>query len=131
MYRRSFNDDGNPLPYLINRNGDPAYNLQPYAKSMRQVADSKGVTLIDLFAMSNNFLRELGDEAASELFVPNDRAHWNQKGAIFIASLVSRGIAKSDEALKQYLLPGVVPGGHDISQEMVGLYNFLRIAFPD
>jgi lysophospholipase L1-like esterase len=109
MYRRSFDDDGNLLPYLIDDDGGHFYNLQPYAEAMRQVARSTDVTLIDLFSMSGDLLRELGAEASARLFAPNDRAHWNHKGATCMAFLVSRGISKSGEALKQHLLPGVTP----------------------
>lgn len=107
MYRRSFDDEGKLLPYLIDDDGNHIYNLQPYAKAMRQVAKSTEVTLIDLFSMSGDLLRELGAEASATLFAPNDPAHWNHKGAICMASLVSRGISESDEALKRNLLPGV------------------------
>lgn len=109
MYRRSFDQDGNLRPYLSNDKGNPISDLQPYAKAMKQVAEAKGVELIDLFAMSGDLLQELGVEGSAALFVPNEPAHWNRKGAIAMASLVSRGIAEGDSSLKSYLLPGVLP----------------------
>lgn len=121
MYRRSFDRDGKLRPYLMNEQGNPIYNLQPYAKAMKQVAEVKEVALIDLFSMSGDLLQALGDEGSAEFLVPNDRAHWNQKGAVAMASLVSWGIAEGDSSLKAYLLPGVIPATSSAESEAKGI----------
>ncbi len=110
MYRRSFDANGNPLPYLVDSSGNPYYNLLPYAVAMREVAEANQVTCIDLFAMSGDLLREIGNTATIALLAPNDVTHWNQTGAMAMAALVARGLAASTEPLKSHLLPYAVPG---------------------
>lgn len=105
MHRRSFDGKGNLLPFLVGDDGTPRYDLEPYAEAMRDVAKSKGVTLIDLFAMSGEFMQGIGNDALVDLLAPNDTTHWNKSGAIHMAALVCRGLAESDSPLKQHLLP--------------------------
>ncbi len=103
MYRRGFDQEGHLQPYLTDNDGNPVYNLRPYAEAMRQVAAEKGVGLIDLFSMSGALLQELGDTHSADLLAPNDRAHWNDRGASVMASLVVRGILEVESSLGSYV----------------------------
>lgn len=102
MYRRGFDQEGHLQPYLTDSDGNPVYNLRPYAEAMRQVAAEKGVGLIDLFSMSGELLQELGDTRSAELLAPNDRAHWNQRGATVMAFLVVKELVDVEGSLGSY-----------------------------
>lgn len=103
MYRREFDQEGDLQPYLTDSDGNPIYNLRPYAEAMRQVAAEKGVGLVDLFSMSGELLQELGDTRSAQLLAPNDRAHWNHRGAAVMAFLVARGLVDVESSLESYV----------------------------
>ena len=95
MVRRTFHEDGTLDD-----------NLAPYAAAMRAVAEEKGVELIDLHSMSWKFFEPLGPNVAQEYARnPNDRTHFNEKGARVIVELVRQGIAESSLPLKERLKP--------------------------
>ena len=104
MHRRNFDDDEKLLPYIIDQTGH-TNNLLLYAAAMQQTAEQMKVGCIDLFSMSGELMQELGNEDCAGLLAPNDVTHWNEQGATRMASLVARGLAALDEALKAHLLP--------------------------
>ena len=94
-------------------------SLAPYPQTMRQVAATEHVTLIDLNAMSKTLYEAVGEAESRELFVyapPNtypgqaealhDDTHFNSFGALELAKCIALGIARSDLPLKQFLRPG-------------------------
>ncbi|WP_036602003.1 pectinesterase family protein [Olivibacter sitiensis] len=86
-----------------------------YPKAMKQVADSLDVPLIDMTAMSSEFLSSLGADASKELFLhlePGDKnypegvaddTHLNEAGAKAIADLVVDGLRSNGIPLVAFL----------------------------
>ncbi|MBN1766013.1 MAG: pectate lyase [Sedimentisphaerales bacterium] len=92
MYRRKFDDAG--------RIKD---NLLPYANAMKQVAAEKDVPIIDLNAASEKLYLQLGESGCMELAnAPDDRTHFNEKGAKIMANLVIQQLQQAEPSLKQY-----------------------------
>ncbi len=106
MLRRNFNEAGR----VINTHGD-------YPQAMRQVAETEGVFLIDLFEMSRTLYEALGPEDSKKLFVHypagsfpgqqeelKDDSHHSSYGAYELARCIAEGIRGSDLELAAYLL---------------------------
>ncbi len=100
MHRKSFDGGGKLLPYIVDKTGH-TNNLLPYATAMREVARSNNVICVDLFELSGGLLQNIGAKATAEFLAPKDATHWNERGALAMASLVARGLADRDEALRK------------------------------
>lgn len=93
MYRRDFDEQG--------RIKD---NLQPYANAMKKVAAEKHVPLVDLQTASEKLYLKLGPAGSAELAnAPDDKTHFNEKGAREMARLVMEQLPVVEPSLKQYL----------------------------
>jgi len=57
--------------------------------------------LIDLHAMSGTLLAQLGDAGSEDLFFPDDRSHFAEKGARIMAGIILKGIAAQVPALRR------------------------------
>lgn len=65
----------------------------PYPAAMREVAAEEGVPLVDLTAVTERFLTEIGDEASKPLFIwPKDNTHLKPEGAVKMAGFLAEGL---------------------------------------
>lgn len=81
--RRLFDEAGNFLPG----------SHGAYPDAMKRTAAEAGVPVIDLTAMTERFLAELGDEESKPLFVwPVDNTHLKYEGAVKMAGFVAEGL---------------------------------------
>ncbi len=93
MYRRKFDEQGNIHD-----------NLLPYADAMKKVAAEKNVPLVDLNTASEKLYLKLGQSGVLELAnAPDDRTHFNQKGARAMARLVMEQLPQVEPSLKPHL----------------------------
>lgn len=86
-----------------------------YPQAVREVAENLAVTLIDMTTLTNELLRNLGEEESVKLFLhadsghvnyPNgvvDNTHLNDYGAIVIADIVIQEIKNKSLPLSQYI----------------------------
>jgi pectate lyase len=89
MHRRTFTEGG--------RLDDI---LRPYAEAMKAVAAEKGVAVVDLHTASGELFRELGPDGCPSLASsPDDRTHFNEKGARAMAALVLKRLAEAEPRL--------------------------------
>lgn len=118
MLRRNFDDNGR----VVNTHGD-------YPESMRQVAESEEIAMIDLFEMSRQLYETLGPENSKQLFVHypvgtfpgqdedlKDNSHHSTYGAYELAKCIVEGIRESRLELAGFLLddlPGFDPSRPD------------------
>lgn len=64
-----------------------------YPAAVKQLGQETGVPVIDLTAVTEAFLAELGDEASKPLFVwPKDNTHLKPEGAVKMAGFLARGL---------------------------------------
>jgi lysophospholipase L1-like esterase len=78
----------------------PKDTLLPYAEAMKQVAQDKKVSLIDLHAMSGRLYKKLGPEGTATLASEStDQTHFNEKGARAMAALIMEELPQCDPAL--------------------------------
>jgi hypothetical protein len=110
MDRRTFDEQGHITD-----------TLAPYPQTMRQVAESEHVALIDLNAMSKTLYEAIGEKDSRSLFVYvpantypkqtealHDDTHFNDYGAYELARCVVLGIGQRHLPLAQLLRsPGV------------------------
>ena len=81
--RRLFDVEGNFLPG----------SHGAYPAAMKKAAADAGVPVIDLTAVTEQFLAELGDENSKPLFVwPVDNTHLKYEGAVKMAGFVAEGL---------------------------------------
>lgn len=81
--RRLFDGEGNFLPG----------SHGAYPAAMKQAAADAGVPVIDLTAVTEQFIAELGDEKSKPLFVwPVDNTHLKYEGAVKMAGFVAEGL---------------------------------------
>jgi lysophospholipase L1-like esterase len=73
--------------------------LQPYADSMKQVAQKEGTPLIDLYAFTTQWSTELGPEGLLKFRPAELGGHFNLAGANVIAEEVARQLSKIDSRL--------------------------------
>jgi pectate lyase len=93
MYRRKFDAQGTLRD-----------NLKPYADAMKAVAAEKDVPLVDLQTASEELYLKLGPEKTAEFSnAPDDRTHFNAKGARAMADLVMARLPAAEPSLKAYL----------------------------
>lgn len=65
-----------------------------YPAAIRQVAADDAVPLVDLTAVTEQFLAQTGDEASKPLFMwPKDNTHLKPEGAVIMAGLLAEGLA--------------------------------------
>lgn len=91
-----------------------------YPAAMKQVADEKGVVLLDIYADTRDWLKELGDEASKPYFMQlapgqceafpegrDDNTHTVEEGAYVVATFVCERIKNAPELkeLSGHLVP--------------------------
>jgi lysophospholipase L1-like esterase len=92
MHRRTFDKDEK----ITNSHGD-------YPEATRQAAKEKGVSLIDLTAMSKEFYEALGKDGSGAAFKEGDGTHHNNYGAYELAKMVATAIKTQKLPLSKYL----------------------------
>ncbi len=81
--RRLFDENGNFLP---GSHGE-------YPAAMKRTAVEAGVPVIDLTAVTESYLAQLGDEPSKPLFVwPKDNTHLKPEGAVTMAGFLAEGL---------------------------------------
>lgn len=84
----------------FDKNGHIIQSLKPWADAAKQVAEEKGVFLIDLHDYSVGIFEKLGDNSSQYLNRDeNDRTHWSQAGAQLWAEYI---VAQLPKAGPQY-----------------------------
>lgn len=64
-----------------------------YPEAARQLGRAEGVPVIDLTAVTEDFLAQLGDEESKPLFVwPKDNTHLKYEGAVTMCRFVAEGL---------------------------------------
>ena len=82
--RRLFDENGNFLPG----------SHGPYPAAVLRTAQETGAPVIDLTAVTESYLAQLGDEPSKPLFVwPKDNTHLKMEGAIKMAGFLAEGLA--------------------------------------
>jgi DNA sulfur modification protein DndE len=82
-------------------NGKLPDRLQPYADSMKQVAEKEKTPLIDLYAFTTKWYSDLGPEKIQE-FVPLELGgHYNKAGAETMAAEVAAEFSKIEPLVKK------------------------------
>lgn len=105
LARRKF-ERGSKIDQLLDTHG-------LYAQSVRDLAAREGVGLVDLNAMSTDWLRALGDKASKPYFmhVPEqqqaDDTHLQERGAAIVACFVVRGWEQVDPSLAKNVVRDV------------------------
>lgn len=100
--RRLFDEKGNFLPG----------SHGAYPAAMKQAAADAGVPVIDLTAVTEEFIAALGDEASKPLFVwPVDNTHLKYEGAVKMAGFVAEGL-RALGGIYADLLAGPDEGAH-------------------
>lgn len=103
MHRRKFRDDG-----TLND------TLGPYADAMKAIAKEKQVGLVDLHTASGKLYLEMGSEGCMTLAnAPDDRTHFNEKGARAMAELVMKQLPDAEPSLKPYLKSSQTAGSNE------------------
>lgn len=81
--RRRFDGEGNFLPG----------SHGPYPDAVRRLGREAGIPVIDLTAVTEKYLAELGDEGSKPLFVwPVDNTHLKPEGAVRMAGFLAEGL---------------------------------------
>lgn len=86
------------LTPIARRLFDEKGNFRPgshgaYPNAMRELAKAEAVPLIDLTAMTEAYLPQLGDEPSKPLFMwPKDNTHLKPEGAVKMAGFVAQGL---------------------------------------
>lgn len=96
---------------LFDENGTlKASEHTEYVKGMKEAADKYNVPVVDLFAMSRQFLEKTGDEASKKYYMnlapgeadwaPEgkiDNSHLKYEGAMCFAGMIARGIVSLND----------------------------------
>ena len=77
--------------------------LGPYVAVLHTFAEAKGVKLADLNARSIEFLNQIGQEAAKEIYIGGDKAHFTKKGATKMAELLADELVRIGSPLGAYV----------------------------
>lgn len=94
-----------PIPRNDWTDGKLFRNDKSYGGWAKQVAEEEGVTFINLNERMVNALNPIGEEKVTgTYFYKRDHTHTSARGALLSASLISEGLAASDNELKTYLL---------------------------
>ncbi len=83
-----------PHRRVFGRSGRISQALAPYANAMKAVAKEKNLAIVDLYSMTEKEMQTLGDKGTVSLFAPNDRSHFSDKGAVWLASLIAGDIKR-------------------------------------
>lgn len=110
-----------PVSRTIWNGPDGAFNdlLRDYAKACIQVAEEKGVPLVDLHGKSVEFVIKYGPKDSTKFFYPKDWTHHNDFGAFEMAKLVVQAIREINiNPLVKYLrnIPEEEPSLEEISK---------------
>jgi lysophospholipase L1-like esterase len=77
--------------------------LGPYVTVLRELATAQGLTLVDLNARSLELLNQVGQEAAKQIYIDGDKAHFTKQGATQMAELLAKDLKRSNSALGGYV----------------------------
>lgn len=77
--------------------------LGPYVSVLLTLGTTKGLKLADLNARSLLFLNEIGQEAAKEIYIGGDKAHFTKKGATQMAEFVAQELTRIGSPLGAYV----------------------------
>lgn len=92
--RRLFDEGGSFLP---GSHGS-------YPEAMRQLGKAENVPVIDLTAVTEDYLARLGDEASKPLFMwPIDNTHLKPEGAAKMAEFLAKGLRSLGEPYATFL----------------------------
>ena len=72
--------------------------------SLQKISQLQDTPLIDLMALSDAWVTELGQTAAQQFFVAKDRTHTNEAGAHIFASMLVEAIARQQLPLAEYVI---------------------------
>jgi lysophospholipase L1-like esterase len=78
--------------------------LGPYAQAMRDVGSEQNVPVVDLNDRSVELLNRIGQQAAQEIYINGDKAHFTKKGAIQMATLITEELQRIGNPLADYLM---------------------------
>jgi pectate lyase len=93
MHRRKFYPDGKLNDTLL-----------PYAEAMKRVAQEKQAALVDLHSASGRLFEKLGEAESSKLSDdPQDRTHFNERGARLMAELIMKELPEAEPSIKPYV----------------------------
>ena len=83
--RREFDENGNFLPGSHGQ----------YPEAVKKVGKEMGVPVIDLTAITEDYLSSMGDLASKPLFMwPKDNTHLKPEGAVIMAGFLCRELRK-------------------------------------
>jgi lysophospholipase L1-like esterase len=77
--------------------------LAPYVAVLHDFADASDVMLVDLNARSLELLNQIGQEAAKQIYIGGDKAHFTKHGATQMAQLVAQELERIGSPLGAYV----------------------------
>lgn len=77
--------------------------LGPYVTVLTSLAQARALPLVDLNARSVEYLNIIGQQAAQEIYIDGDKAHFTEKGASKMAELVAAELRRIKSPLADYL----------------------------
>ena len=77
--------------------------LGPYVTVLHGFAEASGVKLVDLNARSLEFLNQIGQEAAKQIYIGGDKAHFTKQGATQMAKFVAQELKRVGSPLGAYV----------------------------
>lgn len=77
--------------------------LGPYADAMQQVGPMRNVLVDDLNARSVEFLNQIGQTAAEQIYIDGDKAHFTKTGATQMVQFVAEELKRIESPLADYL----------------------------
>jgi lysophospholipase L1-like esterase len=77
--------------------------LEPYVAVLTALGSSKAIPVDDLNARSVEYLNQIGQTAAAELYFEGDKAHFTKKGATQMAKFVAEELRRIGSPLASYL----------------------------
>ncbi len=91
---------------MYGADGKPSTELAPYAAATKRVAERMNVPLIDLYAVSGEYLEKIGEAGSAGLTVSDtDRSHFTEQGARQIAGFVAEGLKSASPETAQLVKP--------------------------
>jgi lysophospholipase L1-like esterase len=77
--------------------------LGPYVTVLREFATAQNLTLVDLNARSLELLNQVGQEAAKQIYIDGDKAHFTKQGATQMAELLGKDLKRTSSPLAAYV----------------------------
>jgi lysophospholipase L1-like esterase len=77
--------------------------LGPYVDVLHSFAETESLPLVDLNARSLEFLNDIGQEAAKQIYIDGDKAHFTKEGATKMAEFVAQELKRSGSPLGAYV----------------------------